>query len=179
MENKKAFPNPSNLNVILLDAFVWKIHENFEFDKDCALESELAIYDWDLIAGFDAIKQKFHGLETQLGESNKVLEASRGKHSTLQKQFQVLKEEQDLLLKSLSDSTQRLTLATNQKENALKDLNSEVQRRRFIEEEIKQIGIAFAGRQKSLLSFHSEFKSKLEMVIKAENSVSAAKSLGN
>ena len=40
--------------------------------------------------------------------------------------------------------------------------DSEVQRRKDLNEEIKQFSIAFASRQKSLTSIHGEFKSKIE-----------------
>lgn len=73
-----------------------------------------------------------------------------------------MKEERDSLLQMFSQSSEKLAVVTSQKENALKDLNTEVQRRKNLEGELKQFTAAFACRQKSLMSFHSEFKIKVE-----------------
>ncbi|RYR06107.1 hypothetical protein Ahy_B06g085905 isoform B [Arachis hypogaea] len=72
------------------------------------------------------------------------------------------KDERDSLLQMFSESSQKLAMVSSQKENALKDLNTEVQRRNNLEGDLKQFTSAFACRQKSLISFHSEFKTQIE-----------------
>ncbi|XP_061374259.1 kinesin-like protein KIN-7N [Gastrolobium bilobum] len=87
----------------------------------------------------------------------------------LERELQLLKEERDSLLKKFSESYE--------KENALKDLNTEVQRRKNLEGEVKQFAAAFACRQKSLLSFHSELKTKFEK-LRVQTPISVPKPFG-
>ncbi|GMI77382.1 hypothetical protein like AT1G59540 [Hibiscus trionum] len=115
-------------------------------------------------------------LKQELDVSNNSLEASKERYGSLEREFQLLKEERDSLLKSVSESSKKLTFVTDQKENILKDLNWEVQRRKDLEAEIKQFSVAFASRQRSLASIHGEFKSKIEK-LRAENPVPLHKSL--
>ncbi|KAK8601013.1 hypothetical protein V6N13_059241 [Hibiscus sabdariffa] len=115
-------------------------------------------------------------LKQELDANNNLLEASKERYGSLEREFQLLKEERDSLQKSVSESSQKLTFVTDQKENILKDLNSEVQRRKDLEAEIKQFSVAFASRQRSLASIHGEFKSKMEK-LRAENPVPLHKSL--
>ncbi|KAL4295947.1 hypothetical protein GQ457_12G017280 [Hibiscus cannabinus] len=115
-------------------------------------------------------------LKQELDVNNNLLEASKERYGSLEREFQLLKEERDSLQKSVSESSQKLTFVTDQKENILKDLNSEVQRRKDLEAEIKQFSVAFASRQRSLASIHGEFKSKMEK-LRAENPVPLHKSL--
>lgn len=138
----------------------------------------MAACEGNLVAGFDAIKEKFHGLQKELDGSNQPLKDSKEKYSALENQFRALKEEKDSLLRAVSESTQKASLASEQKENVLKDLSAEIQRRKYLEEEIKQFSVAFAGRQKFLLSFHGELKSKLER-LDSENKTSVPKSFGH
>ncbi|CAH2047327.1 unnamed protein product [Thlaspi arvense] len=115
------------------------------------LKSELSI-----------IKERYKELEKELSLDKELLGASRESHERLEKEVNFLKEERDSLDVAVSRSTQRLRVIANDKENALKDLNVEVKRRKEMEEEIKQISFAFASRQKSLMSFHNEIKSKMQ-----------------
>ncbi|KAK8683985.1 hypothetical protein V6N13_040023 [Hibiscus sabdariffa] len=115
-------------------------------------------------------------LKQELDVNNNLLETSKERYGSLEREFQLLKEERDSLQKSVSESSQKLTFVTDQKENILKDLNSEVQRRKDLEAEIKQFSVAFASRQRSLASIHGEFKSKMEK-LRAENPVPLHKSL--
>ncbi|OWM80620.1 kinesin-like protein KIN-7N isoform X2 [Punica granatum] len=147
-------------------------------NKDCALGGELAACQGNLISGFDAIKEKFHGLQRELDESNRLLKDSKVKYHGLETEFLAMKDERDSLLRAVSESTQKASLATEQKEKALKDLFTEVQRRKYLEENIKEFSTAFVGRQKFLHSFHGELKSKLER-LEAENKASVPKSLGH
>ncbi|KAK4800854.1 hypothetical protein SAY86_021341 [Trapa natans] len=136
--------------------------------KDCALEEELATCEGNLAAVFNVVKDKFHGLQKELDGSNQLLKDCNKKYCGLENQFRALKEEKDSLLQAISESTQKASLASEQKENVLKDLSAEMQRRKYLEEEIKQFSVAFSVRQNFLLSFHRELKSKLER-LEAEN----------
>ncbi|KAJ0231520.1 Kinesin-like protein KIN-7N [Hirschfeldia incana] len=115
------------------------------------LKSELSI-----------LTERYNKLEKELSEDKQLLKASRESHGRLEKEVQFLKEERDSLDAAISQSTQRLRVIASDKENALKDLNVEVKRRKEMEEEIKQISFAFSSRQKSLMSFHNEIKSKMQ-----------------
>ncbi|KAG8491951.1 hypothetical protein CXB51_015277 [Gossypium anomalum] len=109
-------------------------------------------------------------LKQELDLSNNSLESSKQRYGNLEREFQELKEERDSLLQTVSESSKNITFLTDQKENILKDLNCEVQRRKDLEAEIKQFSVAFASRQRSLASIHGEFKSKIEK-LRAENLV--------
>ncbi|MBA0567665.1 hypothetical protein Golob_005214, partial [Gossypium lobatum] len=109
-------------------------------------------------------------LKQELDLSNNSLESSEQRYGNLEREFQKLKDERDSLLQTVSESSKNITFLTDQKENILKDLNSEVQRRKDLEAEIKQFSVAFASRQRSLASIHGEFKSKIEK-LRAENLV--------
>ncbi|KAH0909819.1 hypothetical protein HID58_033140 [Brassica napus] len=87
-------------------------------------------------------------LEKELCLDKLLLKASRESHERLEKEVQFLKEERDSLDVAVSQS--------------IRDLNVEVKRRKEMEEEIKQISFAFSSRQKSLMSFHNEIKSKMQ-----------------
>ncbi|XWS24081.1 hypothetical protein CRYUN_Cryun28dG0070300 [Craigia yunnanensis] len=144
--------------------------------KGCTLGRETASWKEKLSNELNTVKEKYENLEKELDLSNKFLEASEERYGSLEREFELLKEERDSLLKTISESSQNLTLLTDEKENVLKDLNTEVQRRKDLEEEIKQFSVAFASRQRSLMSIHGEFKSKIEK-LRAENPVSVHKSL--
>ena len=88
-----------------------------------------------------------------------------------------MKDERDSLLQMFSELSEKLAMVSSQKENALKDLNTEVQRRKNLEGDVKQFTTAFACRQKSLMSFHGEFKTKIEK-LRAQTSISVPKSFG-
>ncbi|KAB2023602.1 hypothetical protein ES319_D06G030500v1 [Gossypium barbadense] len=109
-------------------------------------------------------------LKQELDLSNNSLESSKQRYGNLEREFQKLKDERDSLLQTVSESSKNITFLTDQKENILKDLNCEVQRRKDLEAEIKQFSVAFASRQRSLASIHGEFKSKIEK-LRAENLV--------
>ncbi|KAL5777559.1 hypothetical protein ACOSP7_010485 [Xanthoceras sorbifolium] len=146
-------------------------------NKGCALGGETTCWKEKLSNELNTIKEKYHGLEKELDLNNELLEASKGKYGSLEREFQLLQEERDSLLETVAESSQKLAVVADQKQNVLKELNSEVQRRKDIEEEIKQFSVAFASRQKSLVSFHSELKSKVDK-LRAQNPVPVSKSLG-
>ncbi|XP_021284617.1 kinesin-like protein KIN-7N isoform X2 [Herrania umbratica] len=124
----------------------------------------------------NSVKEKYENLEKELDLSAKLLEASKERSGSLEREFQELKQERESLLKTVSESSHKLTLLSDQKENVLKDLNAEVKRREDLEEEVKHFSVAFASRQRSLMSIHGEFKSKIEK-LRTENPVSVQKSL--
>ncbi|KAH7846900.1 hypothetical protein Vadar_019428 [Vaccinium darrowii] len=145
---------------------------NWEY-KDCTLGQEIAC----LKEKLSKITEKYQSLEKDLNANVHLLELSKERYGILEMEFHLLKEERDSLLKTVSGSSKSLERVSEEKDRVWQDLNSEVQRRKHLEEEIKQFGIAFACRQKSLMSFQSEFKSKFEK-LKAQNPVSLPKSLG-
>ena len=145
--------------------------------KDCALEGETVCWKESLSNDLINIKERYSGLERELDLHNQLLEESKQRYNDLETKFHHLKEERDSLSKMASESSQKLLLVNDQKENVLKDLNTECQRRKDLEEKIKQFSIAFAHRKTSLSSFHSEFRSKIEK-LRAENPVSTPKFIG-
>lgn len=124
----------------------------------------------------NTIKERYHDLGKELHSNNQLLEESKQRYATLENEFQILRKERDSLQKMVSESSRELALVTDQKENVLKDLDTEFQRRKDLEEKVKQFSVAFACRRTSLASFHSEFKSKIEK-LRAQNPVSAPNSL--
>ncbi|CAB4296745.1 unnamed protein product [Prunus armeniaca] len=145
--------------------------------KGCPTGGENACWKEKLSNELITVKERYHGLEEELDSNNQLLEKSKQRYDALEAEFQLLKEERDSLHKIVSESSQTLALATDQKENVLKDLNNEVLRRKDLEEKIKQFSVAFGCRKTSLMSFHSEFKSKIES-LRAKNSASVPKSAG-
>lgn len=125
----------------------------------------------------NTIKERHHDLAKELDSHNQLLKKSKQRYESLETEFQLLKEERDSLHKTVSESSERLLLVTDQKENIVKYMKEELQRRKDLEEKIKQFTVAFCNRKTSLMSFHSEFKSKVES-LKAENVVSVPKSVG-
>ncbi|KAL6572412.1 hypothetical protein OROMI_013370 [Orobanche minor] len=132
------------------------------------LGGQIACWKQELEYDAKMMKQKYSDLEKELEVSNQLLKVSDGKNRSLERELYLLKEDRDAVLKKICSSSQLLEQTTGQKEKALEDLNNEVRRRKKLEEEIKQFHIAFACRQRSIMSFHSEFKSILE-VLKSQN----------
>ncbi|GAB4852400.1 hypothetical protein Ancab_016592 [Ancistrocladus abbreviatus] len=139
--------------------------EGFEFEGDTACWME------KLSNELNMIKEKYVSLERKLDLDNQLLEASKEKYHDLEKEFHVLKEERDSLLQKVSESAQKLELASEQRELVMKDYSTEVKRRRDLEEELKRFTVAFASRQRSLASFHIEFKSRIDS-LRGQNIIS-------
>lgn len=112
-----------------------------------------------------------------MDNNNQLLEVSKDRFRSLEREFGILKQERDVLLERVSSSSQNLAMVTDEKEKALQDLKVEARRRKDLEEEIKKFTTAFACRQKSLVSFHSDFKSIVEN-FKTQNPDSLSESLG-
>ncbi|XP_075642982.1 kinesin-like protein KIN-7N [Castanea sativa] len=146
-------------------------------NKGCTQGGETACWKEELSNELNTIKERYYGLEKELDHNNQLLVVSKERYDILEREFRLLKEDRDLLHQLVSDSSQKLSLVTEQKENVLKDLNTEVQRRKNLEEEIKQFSVAFASRQRSLMSFHSDIKSNCEK-LRTQCLVSLPKSRG-
>ncbi|KZV54523.1 kinesin-related protein 11 [Dorcoceras hygrometricum] len=108
------------------------------------------------------IKQNYGDLENERDICNKLLDISEGKYQSLEREFHLLKEDKEVLLQRILSLSQMLELVTGQKDNAFQDLRTELRRRKNLEEEVKLFSIAFAGRQRSLNSFHSDFKAIID-----------------
>lgn len=122
-----------------------------------------------------SIKEKCHGLEKKLEISNQLLNETKERCRTLENDFYVLTEERDSLLQTASGSSQRLAVVTDQKDKILQDLKSEIKRRKHLEEVIKEFSVSFLSQHKSRVTFHTEFRSRVEY-LKAQKSI--PKSLG-
>ncbi|TQE10806.1 hypothetical protein C1H46_003709 [Malus baccata] len=146
-------------------------------DKRTTQWGETAGWEEKLSNELNTIKERYRGLEEELDLNNQLLEKSKQRYDALEAEFRLLKEERDSLHKKVSESSQTLALVTNQKENVVKDLNHELLRRKDLEEQIKQFRVVFGCRKTSLMSFHSEFKSKLES-LRAKNPDSVPKFVG-
>lgn len=104
-------------------------------------------------------------------------DALNERYESLERELQFLKNERDSLLQKFSESSDKLAMVTSQKENTLKDLNTEVQRRKNLEGEVKQFTAAFLCRQKSLISLRGDLKTKIEKW-KSQTPISVPKSFG-
>ncbi|KAM5565915.1 kinesin-like protein KIN-7N [Rosa sericea] len=145
--------------------------------QECTMGGDAACWKKKLSNELNTIKERHHDLAKELDSHNQLLKKSKQRYESLETEFQLLKEERDSLHKTVSESSERLLLVTDQKENIVKYMKEELQRRKDLEEKIKQFSVAFCNRKTSLMSFHSEFKSKVES-LKAENVVSVPKSVG-
>ncbi|ESW32930.1 hypothetical protein PHAVU_001G029600 [Phaseolus vulgaris] len=99
------------------------------------------------------------------------------RYESMERELQLLKVERESLLQKFSESSEKLSVVSSQKENVLKDLNTEVLRRKNLEGEVKQFAAAFASRQESLISFHSDLKTKIEKW-RTQTPISVPKSFG-
>ncbi|KAL6207963.1 hypothetical protein ACLB2K_018915 [Fragaria x ananassa] len=143
--------------------------------QECAMGGDAASWKEKLSNELNIIKERHHDLAKELDSHNQLLKKSKQRYETLETEFELLKEERDSLHKTASESSERLLLFTDQKENIVKYMKEELQRRKDLEEKIKQFSVAFCNRKTSLVSFHGEFKSKVES-LKAEYGVSVPKS---
>uniref|UniRef100_A0A7N0UYE3 Uncharacterized protein n=1 Tax=Kalanchoe fedtschenkoi TaxID=63787 RepID=A0A7N0UYE3_KALFE len=131
----------------------------------------------EVTSEFNNIKEKYQRLASEFHANHELLKASKERYHSLEKEFSLLKAEKDTLHRMASESSQELSKVVDQKDKAVKELITETQRRQELEKEIKQFTVAFASRQRSLHSFHTDFKSKIEN-LKAQNSALVPKSHG-
>lgn len=136
---------------------------------------EITSWKEKMINEVTSIKEISQSLEKKLENSNQLLDETKERCRTLENDFYLLTEERDSLLRTASDSSQRLAAVTDQKDKILQDLKSEIKRRKHLEEEIKEFSVGFLCQHRSRVSFHSEFKSRVEN-LKAQKSI--PKSLG-
>ncbi|GAU26912.1 hypothetical protein TSUD_05820 [Trifolium subterraneum] len=111
------------------------------------------------------------------GEIASSKDAFNERYESLEKKLLLLKNERDSLLHKFTESSDKLATVAMEKENVLKDLNTEVRRRKKLEVEVKQFTSAFVCRQKSLISLRSDLKTKIEKW-KAQTPISVPKSFG-
>lgn len=145
--------------------------------QKCSSENkggETALSNEELRNELNNIKERYHGLEKDLDINSQLLVVSKERYDTLEREFQLLKEDRDHLHQMISESSQKLALVAHQKENALNDLNTEVQRSKNLEEIIKQL----ASQQRSRMSFYSDVMSKCEKM-RAQYLVSLPNSPGD
>ena len=67
----------------------------------------------------NSIKERCRGLEEEVSINNRLLEDSKDKYNSLEKEFLLLKKERDTLLVKVSESSHRLEMVSNQKENCM------------------------------------------------------------
>ncbi|KAJ9567621.1 hypothetical protein OSB04_003587 [Centaurea solstitialis] len=148
-----------------------------EYFQDCNLEQRIDCWKVEISGEIKLMKQRYESLEQERDTNNHVLEACKERIHGLERESQLLSEERDDLLKSVSDSSTRVASLTQQNEKILQDLRCEIQRRKDLEEEIRQFSIVYASRQRSLVLFHNDFKSKLDN-LKAQSPFLLPKSCG-
>ncbi|KAL7596206.1 hypothetical protein Lser_V15G31095 [Lactuca serriola] len=130
--------------------------------KDCTLETQITCWKKEMSDEIKLIKERYENLEEELDMNNQLLEASKARIHGLQKESQVLSEERDDLLLTVSDSWKRSASLNEQNEKILQDLTCEIQKRKDLEDDIKQFSVGFVSRYKSYKLFSSEIKSKVE-----------------
>jgi len=125
----------------------------------------------------NSIREKYICLEKDVDPNNQILEDSKARYLDLEREFNNLKKERNSLFDKVSKSTENLKTVSEQGEMLLEKYNIEVQRRKDLEEGIKRLNAAFASRQRSLASFHTDFKSRIEC-LRAQNPIAVPNSLG-
>ncbi|CAH1434763.1 unnamed protein product [Lactuca virosa] len=130
--------------------------------KDCTLETQITCWKKEMSDEIKLIKERYENLEEELDTNNHLLEASKARVHGLQKESQLLSEERDDLLLTVSDSWKRIASLNEQNEKILQDLTCEIQKRKDVEDDIKEFSVGFVSRYKSYKLFSSEIKSKVE-----------------
>lgn len=87
---------------------------------------EIACLKMKLGNDLNTIKEKYQSLAIELNTNTHLLEDAKERYHSLEREFHLLKEEQDSLLQTVSSSSQRLEQVTDQKEKVWQDLNTEV-----------------------------------------------------
>ncbi|XAR61991.1 Plus-end-directed kinesin ATPase [Bertholletia excelsa] len=138
--------------------------------KECSVREEIASLVEKLGCDLSKIKEKCQSLERELLDSTHLLEVSKERYHSLEKEFLLMKEERDSLLQMASISSERIAKLTQQKEKVLQDLNTEVQRRKDLEEEIKNFDNIVVCWQKSRMAFR-DLKSKIDNLENMKSSI--------
>ncbi|XP_048503619.1 kinesin-like protein KIN-7N isoform X2 [Beta vulgaris subsp. vulgaris] len=145
--------------------------------KGINLGGEPACWKEKLSNELNTFRDKYISLEKDLDQNSQVLEESNSRYLKLEQEYQIVQQERDSLLDEVSKSSQNFTLVSEERETLLERYKSEVQKRKNLEQGIKQFSEAFASRHKSLASFHSDFKSRVED-LRSHNPVVVINSLG-
>ncbi|CAI9291764.1 unnamed protein product [Lactuca saligna] len=114
-------------------------------NKDCTLETQITCWKKEMSDEIKLIKERYENLEEELDTNNQLLEASKARIHGLQKESQVLSEERDDLLVTVSDSWKRNAWLKEQNEKILQDLTCEIQKRKDLENDIKQFSVGFVS----------------------------------
>ncbi|VFQ99048.1 unnamed protein product [Cuscuta campestris] len=130
--------------------------------KGSTLEQDIDSWKRALEDEVAKMKAKCCSLEKELEASNQLVVASSERHNSLDKQVCALKEERDMLVQRVRDSTQKVAHLTDQRDTVLKNLCAEEHRRKELEEDIRGFSLAFARRQKTLLSLQCDFRSSID-----------------
>ncbi|PIA57039.1 hypothetical protein AQUCO_00600041v1 [Aquilegia coerulea] len=110
----------------------------------------------------NAIIERYQVLEKEFNTNNQLLETTKERFHSLERECNHIREERNSLIQKLSISAQNLSLVTDQKTKLSRDLNMEIQRRKDLEKEVKQFSLAFSERQCSFIAVNNEFKAKIE-----------------
>ncbi|XP_057533196.1 kinesin-like protein KIN-7N [Amaranthus tricolor] len=145
-------------------------YKGIDFREDPACWKE------NLSSELSTFKDKYIKHE-KAAENNQALEELNSRYLDLERAFHVLEQERDSLLDNITKSGEKLTLVSEERQMLLERYKSEIQKRKELELEIKQFSTEFACRQRSLASFHSDFKSRIKD-LKTQNPVVVINSLG-
>lgn len=123
-----------------------------------------AVMSWkdELRNEINSIQVRYQTLEKEFSTNNQLLEKSKERIQFLEREYNCLREERDSLVQKLCLSAQNTTSVNNQKTKISKELIMEIQRRKDLEEEVKQFSLAFSCRQRSFTSFSDEVNAKIE-----------------
>ncbi|XP_047329333.1 kinesin-like protein KIN-7N [Impatiens glandulifera] len=140
--------------------------------KDCNMErlkeKLKERLDIELVKG----KERFQNLSKELETINDVLEDSRERYECLLRDLELLKGDKDTLLYKVSSLSETISTMTNEKENILQNLNSEVLKRKNLEDDVKHFNVDYACRWRSFQAFQSQLSSEIENLKAMKISVS-------
>ncbi|KAL9225658.1 hypothetical protein vseg_001554 [Gypsophila vaccaria] len=125
----------------------------------------------------DKIRENYVYMEKHTDPNNQILEDTRARCLDLERQSLALKEDRELLLQNVAKSSRNLTVVSEEKDIFQQKYNAELQRRKELEDGIKEFNVAFASRSRSFTSFHSDLKSRIQG-LRSQNHAVLSNSLG-
>ncbi|XP_021728458.1 kinesin-like protein KIN-7N [Chenopodium quinoa] len=131
-------------------------YKGLEFGEDFACWNE------KLSNEINTFRDKYISLEKDHDHFKQVLEESNSSYLDLERELQVLQQDRETLLDKVFKSSQNLRLVSEERDMLLERYKSEVQKRKSLKQGIEQFRVAFVSRQRSMASFHSDCKSRLE-----------------
>ncbi|KAK9756502.1 hypothetical protein RND81_01G102200 [Saponaria officinalis] len=146
-------------------------YKGIDFVEDSALWKET------LSNELSKIRENYTYMEKHTDPNNQILEDTKARCLDLERRLLVLKEDRESLLENVAKLDQNLSLVSEEKETFLQKYNAELQRRKDLEEGIKQFSVTFASRQRSFTSFHSDLKSRIQ-TLRSHNHAVLPNSLG-